>query len=98
MALLDEAPGAGAVIADKGYDADALVARIEMNGAEAIIPSRSNRNTARDYDWHRYQARNLVERLFNALKHFRRIATRYEKLDLNFLAMVTCGCIMLWLK
>lgn len=86
------------MIADKGYDADALVQRIEAAGAEAIIPPRSNRTAPRDYDRHRYQARNLVERFFNQLKHFRRIATRYEKLDVNFLAMVTCGCIVLWLK
>lgn len=86
------------MIADKGYDADALVKRIEAGGAEAIIPSRSNRLAPREYDRHRYQARNLVERFFNALKQFRRIATRYEKLDVNFLAMVSCGCIMLWLK
>lgn len=86
------------MIADKGYDADALIQRIEAAGAEAIIPPRSNRNAPRDYDRHRYQARNLVERFFNRLKHFRRIATRYEKLDVNFLSMVTCGCILLWLK
>lgn len=86
------------MIADKGYDVDALVQRIQANGAEAIIPPRSNRLTPRDYDRHRYQARNLVERFFNSLKHFRRIATRYEKLDVNFLAMVTCGCILLWLN
>lgn len=96
--MLDEAPEAQAVIADKGYDADALVQRIEADDAEAVIPARSNRHAPRDYDRHRYQARNLVERFFNALKHFRRIATRYEKLDVNFLAMVTCGCILLWLK
>lgn len=97
-ALLDQAPGADAVIADKGYDANALVERIETAGAEAIIPPRSNRRTPRSYDTHRYRARNLVERFFNQLKQFRRIATRYEKLAKHFAAMVTCRCIVLWLR
>lgn len=57
-----------AVIADKGYDSDGLVATIEAAGAEAIIPPRSNRKTQRTVDWHRYKARNLVERFFNRLK------------------------------
>lgn len=85
------------MIADKGYDADALIERIQSQQAEAIIPPRSNRKHPRDYDRHRYKARNLVERFFNRLKQFRRIATRYEKLALHFAAMVTCGCLMLWL-
>lgn len=96
--LLEKATGAEAVIADKGYDSDALVQRIEASEAESIIPPRSNRKSPRDYDRHRYQARNLVERFFNRLKQFRRIATRYEKLSAHFAAMVTCACIVLWLK
>ena len=96
--LLDHAPGADAVIADKGYDANALIERIHAAGAEAIIPPRSNRKTPRLYDAHRYKARNLVERFFNQLKQFRRIATRYEKLANHFAAMVTCRCIVLWLR
>ena len=105
-ALLAMAADAQAVIAprqardtaDKGYDSDALVQQIEANSAEAIIPPRSNRKSPRDYDHHRYQARHLVERFFNQLKQFRRIATRYEKLAAHFAAMVTCTCIVLWLK
>lgn len=97
-ALLDKAPEAEAVIADKGYDSDALVQQIEAMHAESIIPPRSNRKAPRGYDQQRYQARNLVERFFNRLKQFRRIATRYEKLAVHFAAMVTCGCIVLWLK
>jgi transposase len=71
-----EAIPTGAVIADKGYDSDALVGAIEATGAEAIIPPQSNRNTQRKADWHRYKARNLVERFFNRLKQFRRIPYR----------------------
>ncbi len=98
MALTEQAPGADAVIADKGYDSDALVEQIESQHAEAVIPPRSNRNKPRAYDRHRYHARNLVERWFNRMKQFRRIATRYEKLAVHFAAMVTCACIVLWLK
>ncbi len=93
-ALLDQAPSAGTVIADEGYDADAWVERLESQQVEAVIPPRSNRKSPRDYDRHRYKARNLVERFFNPLKQFRRIATRYEKLAAHFTAMVICGCIM----
>lgn len=96
--LLEQALNAEAVIADKGYDSDALVQRIEAKGAQAVIPPRSNRRSPRAYDRHRYKARNLVERCFNRLKQFRRIATRYEKLSAHFAAMVICGCIVLWLK
>ncbi len=93
-ALLDQAPSAGAVIADKGYDANAWVERLESQQIEAVIPPRSNRKSPRDYDRHRYKARNLVERFFNPLKQFRRIATRYEKPAAHFTATVICGCIM----
>ncbi len=87
----------GAVIADKGYDSDALVDIIEASGAAAIIPPRSNRNTQRKVDWHRYKARNLVERFFNRLKQFRRIATRYDKLANRFNAFLHLACAYIWL-
>ncbi len=92
-----EAIPTGAVIADKGYDSDALVDIIEASGAEAIIPPRSNRNTKRKVDWHRYKARNLVERFFNRLKQFRRIATRYDKLASRFNAFLHLACAYIWL-
>lgn len=92
-----EAIATDAVIADKGYDSDALVAVIEATGAEAIIPPRSNRNTQRHVDWHRYKARNLVERFFNRLKQFRRIATRYDKLATRFNAFLHLACAYIWL-
>jgi len=85
------------VIADKGYDADPLVEDIQVQGAQAVIPPRSNRLELRDYDRHWYKDRNLVERFFNRIKQFRRIATRYEKLDRNFLAMITLVCAYIWL-
>lgn len=86
-----------AVIADKGYDSDALIDIIESSGAKAIIPPRSNRLRPRSIDWHRYKARNLVERFFNRLKQFRRLATRYDKLAQRFDAFLQLACAYIWL-
>jgi transposase len=85
------------VIADKGYDSDAFVEAITETGATPVIPSRRNRNEARPYDVELYKERNLVERLFQKLKQFRRIATRYERLARNYLAMLYLGASMIWL-
>ncbi len=74
---LIEGFSAGYIIADKGYDADAFIVAIETSEAIAVIPPKKNRKTAREYDQHLYRERNLVERVFQKLKHYRRIATRY---------------------
>lgn len=66
------------VIADKGYDANHFVEAIEAKGVQSVIPPRSNRLNPREYDRHWYKDRNLVERFFNRIKQYRRIATRYE--------------------
>lgn len=97
QALLEQAPGAHVVIADKGYDADALVETIETSGAAANIPPRSNRKHPRDYDRHRYKARHLIENLFARLKQFRRLATRYDKLAIQFAAFVILASICVWM-
>ncbi|MDR3221745.1 MAG: transposase [Candidatus Accumulibacter sp.] len=75
----------------------ALVEVIEATGAKAIIPSRSHRNTPRKVDRRRYKARNPVERFFNRLKQFRRIATRYDKLANRFNAFLHHVCAYIWL-
>ena len=85
-----------AVIADKAYDSDALVTTIEAR--PAVIPPRENRKQLRDYDRILYKARNLVERFINRIKHFRRVATRYEKTARNFLAFVQVASIMVLLE
>ena len=95
-ALIENLPGQ-AVVADKGYDADHFVAKIEAAGAEAVIPPRSNRLAPRDFDRHLYKDRNLVERFFARLKHFRRIATRYDKLATSFLSFIHLACPFVWL-
>ena len=76
------------MIADKGYYSDALAQISEAAGAQAIIPRRNHRKTPRALDWHRYKARNLVERFFNRLKQSRRMATRYDKLATRFNAFL----------
>jgi transposase len=86
-----------AVIADKGYDSAAFVAYIESREAEAVIPSRRNRKEQRQIDENLYKDRNKVERFFNRLKHYRRIATRYEKTARNYLSMVYLASTMIWL-
>lgn len=88
---------AQAVIADKGYDADHFIAKIEAAGAQAVIPPRSNRIAQRDFDRHLYRERNLIERFFARIKHFRRIATRYDKLASSFLSFVHLACAFIWL-
>ena len=66
-------------------------------GAIAIVPVCSNRNQQREYDYHWYKDPNLVEGFFNKIKQFRRIATRYEKLDCNFMSMLNLVCTIIWL-
>lgn len=86
-----------AVVADKAYDADALIAHIQEIGAAAVIPPRINRLEQRSFDKHQYKHRNLIERFFLRIKHFRRIATRYEKLAERFSAFIAIVATFLWL-
>ena len=88
----------GAVIADKGYDAGHLRKAIREAGAEPVIPPRKNRKTPEPYDEALYKERNLVERFFNKLKQFRRVATRYDKLLTNYAGFVQLAAIMILLK
>jgi len=97
-ALLDGLDPKAIVIADKGYDADRVRLCIRAQGAIPNIPNRSNRKTR--YRWKKsiYRQRNLVERFFNKLKNFRRIATRYDKLGATFFAFVQLASVRIWLR
>ncbi|KVP55243.1 transposase [Burkholderia ubonensis] len=75
----------GAVIADKGYDSDAFVNTIRAARVKAVIPPRSNRKTKRRYSRKLSRTQNIVERIFNRIKHFRRVSTRCDKLAGNYL-------------
>lgn len=73
---------------DRGYDADRIRERLALDGIEAVIPPMSTRSQKPHYDKERYRGRNRIERFFNKMKNFRRIATRYDKLRRTFFAAV----------
>ena len=83
---------------DKAYDSNALRAKLEAKGITPVIPPKSNRLDIIVYDKESYKQRNKVERFFNKIKQFRRVATRYEKLTANFLAFVLLACIVIMLR
>lgn len=84
-------------IADKGYDSEAIRDRARAAGMNPVIPRKSNSTKPNpEFDEHLYKLRHLVENLFARLKHFRSIATRYEKLARNFRAMVFLACTIVW--
>jgi len=68
------------------------------NRAEAVIPPKRNRKVQRPYDVDFYKEHNIIERFFNKLKQFRRVATRYDKLHVNFMGFVKLAAIAIWLK
>ena len=87
-----------ALLADKGYDADHFVESLTARAIKVVIPPKSNRKVKRNCDFALYCERNIVERFFNMIKHFRAIATRYEKTAQNFLAGLHLVCALAWLK
>lgn len=96
--LLEGLPIAAAVVADRGYDSNAVLDLIGRSGAQAAIPSCSRRLVRRSIDPAIYRQRNLVERFFCKLKQFRRVATRFDKLARNFLAAVLLASTRIWLR
>jgi transposase len=96
-ALLDGL-SARRVLADKAYDANALRRIIEDMNAEAVIPCNPTRKRQIPYDRQAYKARNLIERCFNKLKHFRRIATRYDRRAIYFLSFIQIAAVMIWMR
>jgi transposase len=83
------------VLADNGYDADYIIKAAENIGAVAVIPPKSNRKTPRSFYASLYKERNHIERLFNKLKHFRRVATRYDKTASAFMGFILVAAITL---
>lgn len=86
------------LLGDKAYDADWLRQRIEAQGAAPNIPDKSNRKERHCFSKALYKERNRVERFFNKIKHFRRIATRFEKHAQNYLAMIKLASIRIWMR
>ena len=86
------------LLADKGYDSNAILEKAVQQGMETVIPPKKNRKNQRDYDEEIYKLRQLVENAFLHLKRWRGIATRYAKNTASFLAAVQIRCIDLWSK
>jgi transposase len=85
------------VAGDKGYSYPHIRRYLRQRGIGAVIPTRADQPRQRCFDRAAYRTRNRVERLLNRLKQFRRVATRYEKRAVNYLAMLTLAAILLWL-
>ena len=86
----------GAVLADKGYESNRILAFIRSGGATAVIPPKANRKEPWEYDRELYRQRNLIERTFNKLKHWRRIATRYDRRSIHFLSVLYLVSAVVW--
>ncbi len=85
-------------IMDKGYDSDAIRAYVNQLGGTAVMALHPSRSQKPAFDEHLYRERHRTENLFARLKHYRRIATRYEKLHATFAAMLSLACILVWIK
>lgn len=97
--VMDEpGPQPRVLLADKGYDADFILADLDARDVVAVIPARRNRKVQPVIDGHIYALRNLVERCFSRLKHSRRLATRYDKTADSFLGFVLVASIRLWVR
>jgi transposase len=97
--VMDEpGPQPRVLLADKGYDADFILADLKARGVAAVIPAKRNRKVQPVIDAHIYSLRNLVERCFSKLKHSRRLATRYDKTADSFLGFVLVASIRLWIR
>ena len=96
-ALIDGLP-AEWVLGDTAFDADHFRNDIKAINAQAVIPSHPSRAKKLPLDKDIYKERHLVECCINKFKHFRRIATRYEKTARNFLAMIAITAVALWLR
>ena len=97
-AFIAQLPLSQFVIADKGYDSAAVRECIIKKSSVPIIPRKSNSLIGNaEMDWSLYKLRHLVENSFARLKHFRSIATRYDKLKRNYASMLAFACAFLWL-
>jgi transposase len=96
QALLDAMPEGATLLADKGYNNNAIRETASRKNAWANIPSRSNRKQRLAFSPWLYRQRHLVERFFNRIKHFRGIATRYDICPDNFLGVVKLICTRIW--
>lgn len=89
---------AGHVLGDKGYDGQRATEAIAATGAKPVVPRRATNANWRSFDAVIYKERNLIERFFNKIKHFRRIATRYDKLARNYAGFLNLVATLEWCR
>jgi transposase len=94
--LAADLPSNGCLIGDAGYDATQLRQDLAFHGTATVIPTIATRKHQWSFDREAYKDRNLIERMFNRLKDFRRIATRYDKLARNFASAIALVAIVTW--
>lgn len=96
--MAEPGPAPRVLLADKGYDADVILADLHSRGVAAVIPPKRNRKIQPIVDGHLYALRNLVERCFSKLKHSRRLATRYDKTAESYLGFILIASARLWIR
>jgi transposase len=96
--MLDTLKAGQILLADRAYDSDALRKELATRGAWANVKPMPRRVNVPAFSPFLYRYRNRVERFFNKLKHFRAIATRFEKHDANYLALVKLASIRIWIR
>jgi len=96
-ALIADLPAEN-VIGDKAFDSDRFRAHLATRSIAAVIPSNASRSRAIPYDRHLYKERHLVECFINKIKHFRRIATRYDKTIASYASFVAVARVMVWIR
>ena len=97
--MLEAFAPAKLLIADRAYDADRLRTWLEDKGIEAVIPGRASRSVVYPLNRTAYRRRNVIERMFGRLKNWKRIATRYDRLAINYLAaIVLIATVTQWLE
>lgn len=98
FSLLEGLPLPRHLLADKAYDSGDLVDWLSGWNVNVAIPPTRSRSCQRPYDRERYKQRNRIERFIHKLKHYRHIATRYDKTAKSYLAMLTLACSLIWLR
>ena len=93
---IEAMPPSAELVADKGYDSQALREWLAERGTQAVIPPRRNRKIQYDYDTAIYRQRKIVERLFCRIKDWRRVATRFDRNIKNFMAAIAIAATVIW--
>ncbi len=96
--MLDSVGAGQTLLADRAYDSDVLRKTMAARGAKANVKPMPNRVNIPKFSRRLYKKRNLIERFFNKLKHSRAVATRFEKHDANYLALVKLASVRIWMR